>query len=1001
MSYTILRTNGSLLTTIPDGFLNTTSTPLSLPGRNYASYGQIVDTNFVRALENFANSTPPANAMKGQLWYNTTANVLYICPIDGETNANNWYPVLTPQNISNLVVDNLTANSNVASNNASITNDLSANKISTNYLTVNVSANINGANLIGTTIANSITTTNITTGSNVTSGTLTGNWSLNGALSSNGNVSASGVKTDNYYYANGNPVSFDGTYSNSNVAAYLPIYVGNVGEAGNSTIFNGRTLSAGSNLTTGNIIGNWILSTGSKITGLSDIDGANITGTVANATNAANANIANTVRNNAQPNITSVGTLTSLAVSGNVSFTGQVSNLGPVGNVRILGGSPGQVLSTNGSGGLSWVSSTAADTAITVTANAQPNITSTGTLTSLAVSGSATISGNISSGNTSTGSLSATGNVNLTGANVTLGSTSTVRITGGSPGFVLTTDGSGGLSWTSAGSATTAQTVTNNAQPNITSVGTLSGLSVTGTTVSGNVFANSGTVGASLLSGTLTTSSQPNITGVGTLSGLAVSGNANFTGPVVNLGTVGNLRISGGSAGQVLLSTGAGGVTWGGANISADTAITVTGNAQPNITSLGTLSSLDVTGNVSVSGRFIGSGAGLTNVPAAAIVGTVPSAASAVTAGTVTSPSQSNITSLGTLTGLTVSGSAAFTGPTVNLGAVGNIRIAGGTSGQVLLSTGAGGVTWGAAGGGTSDTAITVTGNAQPNITSVGTLTSLSTSGNITAAGIFIGNGFGLTNLQGSSVSGTVASATSASSATTAGTVTTAAQPNITSVGTLTALTVSGNITSSSGRFIGNGSGLTNIVAANIVGTVANASYATSAGSATTATSAGSATTATSAGFATSAGSATTAGTVTNPNQSNITSVGTLSSLSVSGSVTAGSLSATNINATSGLTRAGQPVLTLADFTNGSGWTRLPNGLILQYGTATASPNATTTIPYPTSFISFSVAVVSGGEGGFDAQDNNPYVTSTTTTNFSMRNARDASCTVWWIAIGY
>jgi len=59
------------------------------------------------------------------------------------------------------------------------------------------------------------------------------------------------------------------------------------------------------------------------------------------------ANVANTVRNNAQPNITSVGTLTSLTVSG-------TSNLGPVGNVKIAGGTNGQLLATYGNGTLYW-----------------------------------------------------------------------------------------------------------------------------------------------------------------------------------------------------------------------------------------------------------------------------------------------------------------------------------------------------------------------------------------------------------------------------------------------------------------------------------------------------------------------------------------------------------------------------------------------------------------------------------------------------------------------
>lgn len=59
------------------------------------------------------------------------------------------------------------------------------------------------------------------------------------------------------------------------------------------------------------------------------------------------ANVANTVRNNAQPNITSTGTLVGLNVAG-------ITNLGAVGNVRITGGAPGQTLTTYGNGLLYW-----------------------------------------------------------------------------------------------------------------------------------------------------------------------------------------------------------------------------------------------------------------------------------------------------------------------------------------------------------------------------------------------------------------------------------------------------------------------------------------------------------------------------------------------------------------------------------------------------------------------------------------------------------------------
>ena len=84
--------------------------------------------------------------------------------------------------------------------------------------------------------------------------------------------------------------------------------------------------------------------------------------------------------------------------------------------------------------------------------------------------------------------------------------------------------------------------------------------------------------------------------------------------------------------------------------------------------------------------------------------------------------------------------------------------------------------------------------------------------GNITiTTGQFSGSGAGLTAIPGANITGTVANA---AYATVAATVASSAQPNITSVGTLTSLSSSGNITAS--YFIGNGSQLTDVTAARV-----------------------------------------------------------------------------------------------------------------------------------------------------------------------------------------
>lgn len=70
MSYTINHYNGTLLATVADGTVDT-STDLTLIGKNYAGYGQAQNDNFVWLLENFANTSSPANPLAGQIWFDS------------------------------------------------------------------------------------------------------------------------------------------------------------------------------------------------------------------------------------------------------------------------------------------------------------------------------------------------------------------------------------------------------------------------------------------------------------------------------------------------------------------------------------------------------------------------------------------------------------------------------------------------------------------------------------------------------------------------------------------------------------------------------------------------------------------------------------------------------------------------------------------------------------------------------------------------------------------
>jgi hypothetical protein len=83
MSYTINNTAGATLASLQAG-TTTTVGGITLIGKNYTGYGEIIAEDFVRLLENQANSSQPSGALQGQLWYDTTENMLKVY------NSSNW-----------------------------------------------------------------------------------------------------------------------------------------------------------------------------------------------------------------------------------------------------------------------------------------------------------------------------------------------------------------------------------------------------------------------------------------------------------------------------------------------------------------------------------------------------------------------------------------------------------------------------------------------------------------------------------------------------------------------------------------------------------------------------------------------------------------------------------------------------------------------------------------------------------------------------------------------
>ena len=71
MSYIITTRDGQTLGTILDGTVNTSATDLTLVGRNYSNYGQVMLDNLVRLLENFSGTSAPNDPIIGQLWWDS------------------------------------------------------------------------------------------------------------------------------------------------------------------------------------------------------------------------------------------------------------------------------------------------------------------------------------------------------------------------------------------------------------------------------------------------------------------------------------------------------------------------------------------------------------------------------------------------------------------------------------------------------------------------------------------------------------------------------------------------------------------------------------------------------------------------------------------------------------------------------------------------------------------------------------------------------------------
>ena len=72
MAYQINKTDGTVVATVADGQIDTLSTDLTLIGKNYSGFGEALNENFIKLLENFASTTRPTHPIRGQIWFDAS-----------------------------------------------------------------------------------------------------------------------------------------------------------------------------------------------------------------------------------------------------------------------------------------------------------------------------------------------------------------------------------------------------------------------------------------------------------------------------------------------------------------------------------------------------------------------------------------------------------------------------------------------------------------------------------------------------------------------------------------------------------------------------------------------------------------------------------------------------------------------------------------------------------------------------------------------------------------
>ena len=274
MAYTIYKTNGVAITISDNTFNDDYS--IRLVGKNRTGYGEAIDQNFVRLLENFSNGTAPSNPTSGQLWWDSSNNTMKVwngawktisgiqvsnSAPDVPATGNFWYNAVTQElKFYNGTLWQTLAGNEITAINITATGNIAAQDF---FASSHITAN---GNIMAGNINNVSGILSVTGNANVgnigaTNGVLTGTLSVTGNANT-GNIGATNaVITANGTFGNINSVSgilnVTGNATVGNIGATNGVLTGTLAVTGNATA--GNLATAGQVTATGNITGGWAI----------------------------------------------------------------------------------------------------------------------------------------------------------------------------------------------------------------------------------------------------------------------------------------------------------------------------------------------------------------------------------------------------------------------------------------------------------------------------------------------------------------------------------------------------------------------------------------------------------------------------------------------------------------------------------------------------------------------------------------------------------------------